>query len=86
MMHVDGRIVQSSTGIYTSGMKRTVIEVDEELLAEATEILHAASMKEAVNEALRFVVTERRRRQSEAIESLGDWFAENPFDKDQAWR
>ena len=86
MMHIEGRIVQSSTRVYTSGMKRTVIEVDEELLAEATEILHAASMKEAVNEALRFVVTERRRRQSEAIESLGDWFAENPFDKDEAWR
>ena len=67
-------------------MKRTVIEVDEELLAEATEILHAASMKEAVNEALRFVVTERRRRHSEAIEALGEWFAENPFDKDEAWR
>jgi Arc/MetJ family transcription regulator len=67
-------------------MKRTVIELDEELLAEATEILHAVSMKEAVNEALRFVVTEKRRRQAEAIEMLGDWFAENPFDKDDAWR
>jgi Arc/MetJ family transcription regulator len=67
-------------------MKRTVIEVDEDLLAEATEILHASTMKEAVNAALRFVVTEKRRRQSEAIESLGDWFAENPFEKDDAWR
>jgi Arc/MetJ family transcription regulator len=67
-------------------MRRTVIEVDEDLLAEATEILHAATMKEAVNEALRFVVTEKRRRQCEAIESLGNWFIENPFDKDDAWR
>jgi Arc/MetJ family transcription regulator len=67
-------------------MKRTVIELDEALLAEATEILHAVSMKEAVNEALRFVVTEKRRRQAEAIESLGDWFVEKPFDKDDAWR
>ena len=67
-------------------MKRTVIEVDEDLLAEATEILNAVSMKEAVNEALRFVVTEKRRRQTEAIDSLGDWFSENPFDKDEAWR
>jgi Arc/MetJ family transcription regulator len=72
--------------IYTVEMKRTVIEIDEDLLAEATEILRAATMKEAVNEALRFVVTEKRRRQSEAIESLGDWFAQNPFDKDDAWR
>jgi hypothetical protein len=39
-----------------------------------------------VNEALRFVVTEKRSRQAQAIESLGDWFAENPFDKDEAWR
>jgi Arc/MetJ family transcription regulator len=67
-------------------MKRTVIEIDEGLLAEATEILHATSMKEAVNEALRFVVTEKQRRQAEAIESLGAWFDEHPFDKDEAWR
>ena len=67
-------------------MKRTVVELDEDLLAEATEILKAVSMKEAVNEALRFVVTEKRRRQAEAIESLSDWFAKNPFDKDDAWR
>jgi Arc/MetJ family transcription regulator len=67
-------------------MKRTVIELDEDLLAEATEILRAASMKEAVNEALRFVVTEKRRRQAEAIEALGDWFTEHTFDKDEAWR
>jgi Arc/MetJ family transcription regulator len=67
-------------------MKRTLVEIDEGLLAEATEILHAASMKEAVNEALRFVVTEKRRRQAEGIELLNEWFAEKPFDKDDAWR
>jgi Arc/MetJ family transcription regulator len=67
-------------------MKRTVIELDEGLLAEATEILKAVSTKEAVNGALQFVVTEKRRRQAEAIESLSDWFVENPFDKDCAWR
>jgi Arc/MetJ family transcription regulator len=78
--------VYSADAVYIRSMKRTVIEIDEDLLAEATGILHAASMKEAVNEALRFVVTEKRRRQAEAIESLGNWFAENPFDKDEAWR
>jgi Arc/MetJ family transcription regulator len=67
-------------------MKRTVIELDEDLLAEATEILNAVSVTETVNSALRFVVAENRRGQAEAIESLGDWFAENPFDKDGAWR
>jgi Arc/MetJ family transcription regulator len=67
-------------------MKRTVIELDEDLLAEATESLNAVSTTEAVNGALRFVVTEKRRRQAEAIESVGGWFAENPFDKDDAWR
>jgi hypothetical protein len=40
---------------YIAVMKRTVIELDEDLLAEA-------------------------------IESVGGWFAENPFDKDDAWR
>ena len=78
--------MHSRCPVYIEVVKRTVIDIDEHLLAEATDILHAASMKEAVNEALRFVVTERRRRQAEAIESLGDWFAERPFDKDEAWR
>jgi Arc/MetJ family transcription regulator len=72
--------------VYTGCVKRTIVEIDEDLLAEATDILHAASMKEAVNEALRFVVTEKRRRQAEAIDILGDWFAERPFEKDEAWR
>jgi Arc/MetJ family transcription regulator len=67
-------------------MKRAVIELDEGLLAEATQILKTVSTKEAVNGALQFVVTEKRRRQAEAIESLSDWFVENPFDKDDAWR
>jgi Arc/MetJ family transcription regulator len=67
-------------------MKRTVVELDEDLLAEATEILKTVSIGDAVNEALRFVVTEKRRRQAEAIESLGDLFADSPFDKDDAWR
>jgi Arc/MetJ family transcription regulator len=67
-------------------MKRTVIGLDKDLLAEATEILNASSTEEAVNEALRFVVTEKRRGQAQAIESLSDWFAENSFDKNDAWR
>jgi Arc/MetJ family transcription regulator len=67
-------------------VKRVVIELNEDLLAEATEILHAVSTNEAVNEALRFVVTEKQRRMGEAIESLDGWFAANPFDKDDAWR
>jgi Arc/MetJ family transcription regulator len=67
-------------------MKRAVVEIDEDLLAEATDILKTVSITETVNKALRFVVTEKRRRQAEAIEALSEWFAKSMFDKDDAWR
>jgi Arc/MetJ family transcription regulator len=51
-------------------MRRTVMGLDEDFLAEATEILNVSSTEAAVNEALRFVVTEKRRGQDQAIESL----------------
>lgn len=47
---------------------RTNIEVDDELLAKAMELIGAASERAAIEEALRFVVMLARQKQ--AIESL----------------
>jgi Arc/MetJ family transcription regulator len=44
-------------------MSRTVIDVDDELLAEASEVLGTATKKDTVNAALANVVNARRVRE-----------------------
>ena len=51
-------------------MSKTLIDVDEDLLAEATTALGTATKKETVNEALRKVVDESRERRAQALEDL----------------
>lgn len=43
-------------------MTKRLIDIDDELLTEATRILDAATMKEAVNRSLAEVVAAERRR------------------------
>ncbi len=47
---------------YTRGMSKHLVDIDNELLAEATSILGASTMKEAVNRSLESVVLAARRR------------------------
>jgi Arc/MetJ family transcription regulator len=51
-------------------MAKTLIDVDEELLAEATTALGTATKKDTVNEALRKVVGESRARRAKALQNL----------------
>jgi Arc/MetJ family transcription regulator len=48
--------------IYTASMSKHLVDIDNELLAEATSILGASTMKEAVNRSLESVVLAARRR------------------------
>ena len=47
---------------YTESMSKHLVDIDNELLAEATSILGASTMKEAVNRSLESVVLAARRR------------------------
>jgi len=49
---------------------KTLIDVDEDLLAEATTALGTATKKDTVNEALRKVVGESRARRAQALRNL----------------
>jgi Arc/MetJ family transcription regulator len=51
-------------------MAKTLIDVDEELLDEATTALGTATKKDTVNEALRKVVGESRARRAQALQNL----------------
>jgi Arc/MetJ family transcription regulator len=44
-------------------MTKRLVDIDDELLQQATALLGAATMKDAVNRALEAVVTAERRRQ-----------------------
>ena len=49
-------------GGYTGPMSKHLVDIDNDLLAEATSILGASTMKEAVNRSLEEVVLAARRR------------------------
>ncbi len=51
-------------------MAKTLIDVDDELLDEATTALGTSTKKDTVNEALRKVVQESRARRAQALENL----------------
>ena len=51
-------------------MPKTLIDVDEDLLTEATTALGTTTKKDTVNEALRKVVDESRARRAQALENL----------------
>jgi len=47
---------------YTESMSKRLVDIDNDLLAEATSVLGASTMKEAVNRSLEAVVLAARRR------------------------
>ena len=67
-----GRIYPSSHSIdILSSMSKRLVDIDEELLREASAVLGASTMKEAVNRSLETVVlTARRRRHGERLETM----------------
>ena len=68
-------------------MSKRLVDIDTELLAEATAVLRASTMKEAVNRSLEaVVVADRRRRHAERLEEMRDLDLANPKVMSGAWR
>ena len=64
-------------------MTKTLLDVDDDLLAEATAALGTTTKKETVNEALRLVVETTRERRRAALEDLQRIADEGGFDFDR---
>ncbi len=68
-------------------MRRSQVDIDDELLAEATGILGASTMKEAVNRSLEEVVlAARRRRHADRLSTLRNLDLDDPEVMAGAWR
>ena len=68
-------------------MSKRLVDIDDDLLAEATSVLGASTMKEAVNRSLEAVVlAERRRRHADRLESMRDLDLAKPRVMSGAWR
>ncbi len=64
-------------------MAKTVIDVDDELLGEATAALGTSTTNETVNEALRLAVATVRERRRQGLASLRRIAEEGGFDVDR---
>jgi Arc/MetJ family transcription regulator len=62
---------------------KTLLDVDEDLLAEASTALGTSTKKDTVNEALRQAVEVSRERRRRALESLRRIADEGGFDFDR---
>lgn len=68
-------------------MTKRLVDIDDELLGEATTILGAATMKEAVNRSLEMVVlAARRRRHADRLEAMRGLDLAKPKVMSGAWR
>lgn len=68
-------------------MSKRLVDIDDALLDEATQILGAATMKEAVNRSLEEVVLAARRRQhADRLSKLRDLDLADPEVMAGAWR
>ncbi len=64
-------------------MAKTLLDVDEDLLVEASTALGTSTKKDTVNEALRQAVEVSRERRRRALESLRRIADEGGFDFDR---
>ncbi len=72
---------------YTNLMTKRLVDLDDDLLAEATAILGASTMKEAVNRSLESVVlAERRRRHGDRLATMRGLDLDDPAVMSDAWR
>lgn len=68
-------------------MSKRLVDIDDELLEEATTILGATTMKEAVNRSLEsVVVAARRRRHADRLEDMRGIDLDDPQVMSGAWR
>ncbi|GHJ44523.1 hypothetical protein Cs7R123_18650 [Catellatospora sp. TT07R-123] len=64
-------------------MAKTLVDVDEDLLAEATAALGTSTKKDTVNSALRLAVEASRERREQALAELQAIADEGGFDFDR---
>lgn len=64
-------------------MAKTLLDVDEELLAEAMTALGTSTKKDTVNRALQFAVEETRARREKALAELQSIADDGGFDFDR---
>ena len=64
-------------------MAKTLVDVDDELLAEATAALGTTTKKDTINEALRQAVKATRERRRQALEDLQQLADEGGIDFDR---
>jgi Arc/MetJ family transcription regulator len=68
-------------------MSKRLVDIDDELLEEATAILGASTMKETVNRSLEVVVlASRRRRHADRLAEMRDLDLADPVVMAGAWR
>ena len=68
-------------------MSKRLVDIDDELLDEATGVLGAKTMKETVNRSLEEVVlAARRRRHADRLESMDGLDLAKPRVMSGAWR
>ena len=68
-------------------MSKHLVDIDGDLLAEATTILGASTMKEAVNRSLEAVVkADRRRQHADRLEAMQGLDLDDPAVMSDAWR
>ena len=68
-------------------MSKRLVDIDEDLLRDATEILGATTMKMAVNRALEeVVIADRRRRHAERLRTMRGLDLDDPIVMAGAWR
>ena len=72
---------------YTRAMSKRLVDIDDDLLVEATAILGASTMKEAVNRSLETVVlAARRHRHADRLAHMRDLDLADPVVMAGAWR
>jgi Arc/MetJ family transcription regulator len=72
---------------YTHDVSKRLVDIDDELLDEASSVLGASTMKEAVNRSLEAVViAARRRRHAERLSTMRGLDLDKPKVMSGAWR
>jgi len=62
-----------------------LVDLDDELLQQAMDQLGTRTIKATVDEALRIATDRKRAELRQAIDGLAKIFADQPFDRSEAW-
>ena len=81
------RIFCWQLSVYTAAMSKRLVDIDDDLLDRATTVLGAATMKEAVNRSLEFVVlASQRRNHADRLAGMRNLDLADPTVMAGAWR